>query len=27
MDVMLLFSHEELLDMKKKIIEIMGMDV
>jgi hypothetical protein len=27
MDVMLLFSHKELLDMKKKIIEIMGMDV
>ena len=25
MDVMLLFSHEELLDMKKKISEIMGM--
>ena len=26
MDVMLLFSHEELLDMKKELIEIMGFD-
>jgi len=27
MDVMLLFSHEELLDMKKRIVELIGIDV
>ncbi len=27
MDVMLLFSHDELLDMKKKLTQLMGMDL
>lgn len=27
MDVMLLFSHEELLDMKKKITQLLGMEI
>lgn len=26
MDVMLLFSHEELLDMKKQLVNLLGMD-
>ena len=26
MDVMLLFSHEELLDMQKKLVDLLGMD-